>query len=438
MFRFFRLLLLILLLAGCTPVASTPGPGKSGSNDQAAPVRLVQSQKGRSAPAAPGGEDEKKVVQGQTRFALDLYRVIRSSPGKENLFASPYSISLALAMTYAGARGTTAAEMASALHFDLPQEQLHPAYNALDADIASRGKPQNKDEKGFQLSIANSLWGQDEFPFQQAFLDLLAQNYSAGLRLVDFKKAPEPARQAINQWVSDETQKRIQDLIPQGAVDNNTRLVLANAIYFKAAWLSPFRVEDTQNKPFHLDSSQTVSVPIMQQSSSKYTYASGEGWQAVEIPYEGSKLAMLVLLPDQGTLPAFEDSLNAEKLDTILSSLHYSTVNLSLPRFKFETSLALVDAMKNLGMKAAFDPDQADFSGMDGARDLFVGNILHKAFVAVDEAGTEATASTAVIMELAAAPAEPVSVMVDHPFLFHSRDRETGSILFIGRVANPQ
>jgi serpin B len=385
------------------------------------------------APAAAPA-DLATLAEGNSSFAFDLYRTLAAEDG--NLFFSPYSISVALAMTYAGAEGETARQMAEALHFTLPENPLHEAFNAYSLDLEARAEAEVEGTP-FELSIANSLWGQQGFPFLPEYLDLLAENYGAGMRLVDYAADPEAARQAINQWVRDETRDKIQDLIPSGAIDAMTRLVLANAIYFKAAWLHPFDPDVTAPAPFHLLDGSTVDVPMMHQDE-PYRYFAGDGLQALEIPYENGDVSMLILLPDEGQFQAAEGALGPEMIRGILDGLAQSSVILSLPRFTYESAFGLNDALSAVGMTDAFDPDRADFSGMDGARDLFIGSVLHKAFVSVDENGTEAAAATAVIMELTSAmPGEPIVFAVDRPFIFLIRDNQTGSVLFVGRVVSP-
>jgi len=339
-------------------------------------------------------------------------------------------------MTYAGARAETEQQMADALHYTLPQERLHAAFNALDQALASRGEgAQGKDGEGFRLHVANAIWGQKDYTFLDAYLDVLALNYGAGLRLVDFVRAPEEARVTINEWVSEQTEGRIKDLIPPGAIDALTRLVLTNAIYFNAAWSRPFEEERTEDAPFYrLDGSQ-VTVPMMRQVES-FGYATGEGYQAVELPYDGHELSMVILVPKEGEFETFEAALDVQRLEAILQDLRYTQVALSMPKFEIESSFSLVDALAAMGMPVAFS-DEADFSGMTGSRDLTISDVVHKAFVSVDEAGTEAAAATAVIMKLTSAPMEPVEMRIDRPFLFAIRDLQTGALLFVGRVVDP-
>ncbi|MDH7489164.1 MAG: serpin family protein [Anaerolineae bacterium] len=415
------LVLVLISLAACAP--SRP-----------AQAQVAQSDKPRvQSPAVPPS-DLAELVAGNSAFAFDLYQAIREKPG--NLFYSPYSISVALAMTYAGARGTTERQMADVLRFTLPQDRLHPAFNLLDQALASRGAgAKSKDGKPFRLSVANSLWGQAGYKFLPAFLDTLAENYGAGLRLVDFHSAPEAARKTINDWVSDQTEGKIKDLIPQGAIDALTRLVLANAIYFNAAWMYPFDKDATQDGPFYLLDGSQVTVPMMRQDK-HFRYFAGNGVQAVELPYDGGEVSMVILVPDKGKFPAFEQSLTADTVADILSKMETTNVNLTMPKFKYDATLSLAATLKAMGMPDAFSPD-ADFSGMDGTRNLAITDVFHKAFVAVDEAGTEAAAATAVVIGLTAMPVSPVELTVDRPFVFLIRDVQTGAILFVGRVLNP-
>lgn len=426
-------ILLTILLAGI--LVSLIGCSQAGAPSSQQPGgELAMSAKPRVISPDVATSDLTELVDGNSAFAFNLYQALREKEG--NLFFSSYSISLALAMTYAGARGETEQQMAETLHFILSQENLHPAFNALDQELASRGEgAQGKDEKGFRLNIVNAIWGQKNYKFLDEFLDALAGNYGAGLRLVDFINAPEDSRITINDWVSDQTEEKIKDLISQGAIDEATRLVLTNAIYFNAAWLNPFQKELTQDGTFYQLDGTEVTVPMMSQIES-LGYADGDGYLAVELPYDGNELSMVILLPDAGQFQAFESSLDAELIDSIMSDLEYTQVALTMPKFEFESEFSLAKALSAMGMPIAFSA-AADFSGMTGTPELTIADVLHKAFVSVDEAGTEAAAATAVIMELTAMPEEPAQVTIDRPFVFMIRDIETGTILFVGRVMNP-
>ncbi|OPL16968.1 MAG: hypothetical protein AVO38_06625 [delta proteobacterium ML8_D] len=399
-------------------------------------IEILSSEKQRSTAPDVTETDLTESVSGNTDFTFDLYQEIRGEA--ENLFYSPHIISLAFAMTYAGARNETQSQMADTLHFRLTQERLHPVFNALDLELACRGQSAaGQDGKGFRLNIVNSIWGQTGYPFLSSFLDVLAENYGAGLRLLDFRNSPENSRMCINNWVSDQTEDKINDLIPQGAITPLTRLVLTNAIYFNAAWLYPFDEELTQQDgTFHLLEGRQITVPMMSQTE-YFRYTSGEGYQAVELPYDGEELSMVVFLPDSGRFEEFEASLDAGQAETIIDNLSLTYLQITMPRFKYEWGLGLVDTLAAMGMNDAFNPAVADFSGIDGTHDLYISDVIHKAFVSVNEAGTEAAAATAVIMPIGAAPPNPIEFALDQPFIFLIRDIEMGAILFAGRVLNP-
>jgi serpin B len=420
--------MLLAGLAGCGMGTSSP-PGQTSAS------QIVKSEKQRVTKPGATQADLARLTSANSAFAFDLYQALRKKPG--NLFYSPHSISLALAMTYAGARSATATQMANTLHFTLSPDSLHPAFNSLDLELARRGEgAKGKNGKGFRLNIVNAIWGQDGYKFRPEFLDVLAENYGAGLRLLDFVQAAEESRVTINNWVSDQTEDRIKDLIPRGEIDPLTRLVLTNAIYFNAAWRLPFSKDRTADGLFYLLDGSKVTVPMMKQNES-WRYAEGQGYQAVELPYDGQQLAMVILLPGAGQFAAFEGSLNAEQVDAIVRGLAPKQVALTMPKFSYDSSFMLNETLRAMGMAQAFTPGVADFSGMDGTHELFIGAVMHKAFVSVDEAGTEAAAATAVTMRVTGTVGEPVKVTVDRPFVFLIRDLETGAILFVGRVVNP-
>jgi serpin B len=396
---------------------------------------VAQSDMPRELDPRVSDHDAAALAEGNGTFAFDLYAKVAGESG--NLLFSPFSISTALAMTYAGAREATAIQMAAALHFDLPEVQLHPAFNSVDLALARRNDlSEPYTGQGFELSIVNAIWGQRGFPFRATFLDVLAANYGARLRLAAFSEDPEGARGEINSWVASSTRNRIRDLLPQGSVSDLTRLILTNAVYFKAPWLQPFDAKDTKTEAFTLLSGSPVSVSMMHKTLTT-RYARVGQVQAVELPYNGAQLAMLILVPDLGALPVFEGSLDYTRYRAIVDALGERQVHLGLPRFRFEFAVSPVDALRALGMADAFDPNLADFSGIDGARNLYISNILHKTFVAVDEKGTEAAAATAVIVGTTSIPSEPVTLTINRPFLVVIRDIPTDTILFLGRVANP-
>ncbi len=424
----------ILALAACGPSPVAPDSGRAPGEAVASDLERV------SAPEVSDAAMDT-LVEGNTAFALELYHRLADEKGGENLFYSPYSISLALAMTHAGARGETEEQMADALHYRLPQEQLHPAFNALDQALASRSEgAEGKDDEeegdeGFRLNIANAIWGQEDYSFRDAFLDTLAENYGAGLRVLNFASAPEEARTAINEWVSEKTEGKIDELIARGGIMPGTRLVLTNAIYFNAAWAEPFEEEQTEDGAFRLLDGGEVTVPLMRQTAS-YGYAARQGYQAIELPYDGRELSMVILLPEAGAFETFEEALDAEEMAAVMEDLDREQVRLSMPSFEFSSGFSLKDALIALGMPKAFS-GEADFSGMTGSRDLFISDVIHKAFVSVDEEGTEAAAATAVEMVESAMPSEPIEVTINRPFIFAIRDIETGTVLFVGRVLDP-
>lgn len=411
----------LLVIAGC---------GSDSVNDQDG---VIQSAVPRDTSPNVPADDLAALVEGNSRFAFDLYQKVAAE--NDNLFYSPYSISLAFTMVYAGARSNTAQQMAETLHFDLESARLHPALNALDLALAGRGGGGSQGE-GFSLEIANAIWGQKGYPFQMPFLDILAENYGAGMRVVDFAREPDACRLKINDWVAEETQDKIRDILPPGSIEPLTRFVLANAIYFRAAWAYPFAPEVTRDGPFRLLDGGQVTVPMMNQMA-WLGYAEGEDYQAVELPYEGHELSMVILLPLEGQFETFDAALDADRVSAILSGIVDEEVQLTLPRFRIETSFSLRDMLSELGMADAFVLLAADFSGINGgAEPLCISVALHKAFVAVDEKGTEAAAAT-VIGGVGSCPQDPPVVTVDRPFILLIRDIATGAILFVGRVVNP-
>ncbi len=428
---FGALAFLAALLIGCG------GGGGSGGNPiSPAPVipaagEEVKSSLARITNPAVNPADVTEIASGQQAFSLNLFQAIRAAPG--NLFVSPFSIWQALGMTQAGASGTTAAEITSTLQFTLPFDRIHPSCNFLDLALASRGSGTS----GFKLKIVNALWGQKGVSFLAQFLDILAQNYGAGLRLLDFATDPDTARQTINAWVSAMTEQRIPELLSSGLNETLrvTRLVLTNAVYFKADWANKFQTSATTDTQFTLSDGSTKSVRMMRQTEA-FPYAEGAGWKAVEMPYVGKELGMVVILPTAGTLAAFEAGFDKTKWSEITGALATSQVRLGIPKFTFTFSTSLASALKSMGMRLAFT-DQADFSGMTTQFALQILEVIHQAYVNVDETGTEAAAATAVLVGLTAAPVEDKVFECDHPFIFAIRDRPTGSILFLGRVSNP-
>ncbi len=387
----------------------------------------------QAGPAIPG-DDLSTLVEGNNTFALDLYRALRADDG--NLAFSPYSLSLALAMTYAGARGDTESQMAQTLHYTLSQDRLHPAFNRLDLDLASQGQPSG-DEHPLQLKIANAVWAEQTFSFLQDYLDRIALNYGAGIQLSDFLNNHETVRKDINDWVSRQTADKIKDLIPQGAIEPSTKLVLVNALYFKADWQEPFDPTDTNDAPFTLLDGSQVQGHQMSNHLFGVPYAAGDGYQAVELAYQGNTAAMDILVPDSGRFGDVESKLDASELEQIFKAMQPVTIQLAMPKFTVSSAFDLGGRLSALGMPDAFDADRADFSGMTGQRDLYITKALHQAFVAVDEKGTEAAAATSVIMGPTSILLPDKQLIIDRPFIFVIRDLPSSQILFIGRVLDP-
>jgi serpin B len=390
-------------------------------------------------PSPSGGSsmsaDVSTIAKESNAFAVDLFGKLRSEPG--NLFFSPASVTSAFAMAYAGARGTTATEMASTLHFALAPNRLHPAMGALLARL-------NGAHDNYELHMANALWAEKDQHFLPAYTTLMKADYGAGFQPVDFHANPEAARALINTWVADQTKQKILNLVPAAAVTPLTRLILTNAIYFKAAWASQFTKSQTQSEDFHLSATKTVKADLMHQTKGGQ-YFRGPDFQALELTYKSNELSMIVLLPDSPDgLPALEKSLTAANLTKWNSSLAYqATIIVTFPRFKVSQQFELSSALESLGMKQAFHGGNADFSGITGDKSFFISAAIHKAYIDVDETGTEAAAATAVIMTTATAmrpmapPPPPIIFRADHPFLFLIRDNSSGAILFLGRLTDP-
>lgn len=377
-------------------------------------------------------EAMKALVDGNTQFALDLYAKV--SGDDDNVFFSPFSVSEALAMVSAGAGGATAEQILKTLHLDQEKDAPHPAFNALDTRLMNLGeKPLKEDSEPFQLTVANSIWGQSGEDFKADFINALGENYGAGLSTLDFATAPEPSREEINKWVEDKTQERIKDLLPEGSITSDTRMVLTNAIYFKASWMANFQKEQTKPGDFTLRDGSKVETDLMHQQSS-FKYAEMDGFKAISLPYDGGDASMLVLLPED--LEKFEEDLNAETLSSTVSALEQKTVNLTLPKFEYTVPLTLTQTLQDMGMVDAFS-EGADFSGMTDDGNISISDVVHKAFVAVDEDGTEAAAATGVAMRTTSMPVDPAKFTADKPFIFVIRDNQSGSVLFMGRMANP-
>ncbi|HSB35779.1 MAG TPA: serpin family protein [Thermoanaerobaculia bacterium] len=385
------------------------------------------------AVAGGPGATEAKFPAGNTEFALELHRRVRADGG--NVFFSPFSIAEALAMAWSGARGETARQMAKALHFPAGEDDVHAGFAELERRVAAVQAGGR-----VELAVANSLWPQTGEPLLPRFLALLKDSYGAAPSAVDYRKSPDEARRTINRWVERKTRDRIMDLLPPDSVSDDTRLVLANAIYFKGKWKKPFEKTETKDAPFHLQDGKSVPAPFMH-GSPRAGYLEIEGAQLLQLPYEGDDLSLVVLLPRKADgLAALEDGLTARRLSEWISSASRArqAVEVFLPRFRMETGFRLKAALTSLGMTDAFDPRRADFSAMSSTPSgLFISEGFHKAFVDVNEEGTEAAAATGVaVMPTSMPPPKPV-FRADRPFLFLIRDDETGSVLFLGRVTDP-
>ncbi len=378
------------------------------------------------------------VAQDSMDFALLFYK--QSNQGSGNIVFSPFSISLALSMALAGAETSTETGMLEALQFSLPEEDIHPSLNALLLAIEESqqgAQRKNKDDQ-FQLNIANSLWGQAGFEFKDAFLDTLALNYGVGMYAVDFEQYPEESRQTINDWVADETEDKIQDLIPSGAIDPLTRLVLTNAIYFNGSWLYPFAEEDTYDAPFTLLDDSETTVDMMRLDGEEFNYLQGESYQAVQLPYFSTDFVMTLIVPDSGAFTEVEEGLSADILLAILNEAIMQRVDIQMPKFDYETTINANGPLVALGMAESFNSENADFSGITEEEKLYITDVLHKATITVDEGGTVAAAATSIIFGLTSAlPEEPIELVIDRPFLFFIQHEPTGTILFMGRVTQP-
>jgi serpin B len=382
--------------------------------------------------AGPLGDDlppdVASVVEGNNQFALDLYDALAAQqPG--NIFFSPYSISTAFAMLHAGAAGETAEQMADVFHFELPQDELHGAMGSLVQAL-------NDDSRhDYRLAVANRLWGQQGFPFLDPYLDTLEQQYGAGLESMDFLHQPDASRQTINAWVEEKTEQKIRDLLPEGSVTPDTRLVLTNAIYFLGDWRYQFDPQQTATGTFQTEDGQARAIPFMHQVAD-LRYGQFDGIQVLELPYAGDELSFVALLPDEANgLASLEAGLNSDRLTEYLDALTPHEVSVYLPRFEIGSEFSLGDTLAAMGMPAVFT-SAADLSGIDGRRDLLVGGAYHKAFIDLNEEGTEAAAATGIVVEITSV-GDTALFRADHPFTFLIRDNLTGSILFLGRVAAP-
>ncbi len=424
------LLLMCTLLAALPACRDAKEPSEQANND--APGEVAASDKQRIVAAAPPAE-LSALVTGGNDFAFSLYRELTTAG--ENLFFSPASISTALSRTYAGAAGDTAAAFEAVLGSKLPAAAHHRAMNDLDRQLNARGQgARGADGQPFRLNTTNQLFAQQGFPFEMPFLDTLALEYGADVRLLDFVGATEPARQEINGWVANRTEDRIPELLSPGVLTTDTRLVLVNAIYFNAAWRTPFGENATTERDFHKLDGTTKRVPFMLQGDLPTRAAQVNGIEVFELPYDGDELAMLVLMPEQGGLATLEASLSAAQLDAFVAALKPEHLDLAFPSFENRTQANLNDALEALGLGIAYSSN-ADFSAMS-PRSLAITDVVHEAFVKVNEKGTEAAAATAVIVGETSVPITR-TLVADRPFVFLIRDNATGAVVFAGRIVEP-
>ncbi|MDY7082934.1 MAG: serpin family protein [Halobacteria archaeon] len=385
-------------------------------------------------------ETLKGVIMGNTGFAFNIYG---SLSGDSNLVLSPYSISVALAMTWAGARGETRQQMSETMRYTVG-EDLHAGFKALSDELEQRDMEkgtESEDEKTkkFELSIANSVWGLAEYPYRDEYLSLVEQNYGSKLREVNFRTNPEGSREEINSWVGDETNGKIKDLLPPNSISRLTRLVLTNAIYLNANWAKPFPEESTAESEFTALDGSTTQVQMMRHETN-FPYAEVDNHQVIELPYVGGDVGMVVVLPEEGSFEEFEKNFDARQLYEMTDALEQREGTIKLPKFRYESSFSLKNALSELGMPIAFDRKSANFGGMANLErtegNLYISDVYHKTYIDVDEVGTEAAGATGVVINVESVPMNPFEMVVDRPFVFGIRDRRTQSVLFMGRVVD--
>ncbi|MBN1576686.1 MAG: serpin family protein [Chitinispirillaceae bacterium] len=426
---------LIPALLGCTgdPVSGNGGTEVPPNPDLGSLFAVAKSVSVTRETAEVSLDFLTEQATSNNKFALNMYRQL-TEDGK-NLFFSPYSITAALAMTAAGGVGDTKQQIRDALQVTLQGDAFDRAINGIDRSVMEYAGQ----TEGITINVVNSTWLQAGLKFHVSYLDHISRYYGAGVNLLDFAQS-EASRATINTWVADQTNEKIKDLLPPGSIDPATVLVLTNAIYFLADWLFTFDPELTADKPFRLLDNSTVQAPLMQLNDPdkkvKMLYTRGSGVRALDFPYKGDRLAMTVLLPDSGSFTAFENSMNVEVIDGLVNVLDSAELTVSLPKFEFTYGTeSLKEALMALGMTDAFDGSEADFSAIIGNKGyIWVDNVYHKAFISVDEKGTEAAAATAVVMIRSGD--NPVFI-VDRPFIYVIRDKVTGTILFMGRILNP-
>ncbi len=451
---------LILLVAfgaatfGLAACETSDGQSKDATSKKKKAQKPAEPQAPETVTAAPGeslGTDTQRseeqmsqgvvesLTTGNMYFGVDLYNQLAKSE-EGNLFFSPHSLSTVMAMVYAGADGETASQMRESMSFRPDDSELHRAFNHLNRTLTSEATKKNTDGESsgdpFELNLAQGLWVQPDFPVNRSYLETLGTQYGASMQTAPFASSPEEARKTINEWVAQKTAQKIKDLLPQGSVQTNTRLMLTDAIYFKAGWKSPFQTSQTSDGQFTNIDGSTSSVKMMsQRARSGLRHASGSNWQAVELPYVGGSTSMLMIIPDAGKFDAVESNLSPALIQKVVDKLGSKAVNIQMPKFEITSGFSAKKMLSELGMTSPFDPDKADFSAMSPAEKLFIQNVQHKAYISVDEEGTEAAAASAAGMGITSMP-EYTDVTVDRPFIFAIRHQESGATLFMGRVGS--
>lgn len=410
-----RLILFTILLSSllaCHPKKVTTSSTNTGN----IPLRAIE-------------QPDPALVDANNQFALELYQQLSSYD--KNVFLSPYSVTTALAMTYAGARSETEAQMSKVLHFDRDQDAFHLKMRDLIAYMSGLNKADS-----IEFSTAQSFFAQRDFRFLDSYITLLKQQYQSGMQLVDFKNELEKSRLLINDWVAKKTHDRIQNLIPQGMINQLARLVLVNAIYFKGSWSVAFDEKLTTPRSFFLPDGKSIQVPFMSKENTMFNYVSNDELQMAELPYADSSMSMLVILPARNvSFSALEQKMTSTVYNEWIRSLKPEIINLMMPKFSTTTDFELSDVLKKMGMPLAFSL-QADFSGMDGKKDLMIDKVIHKAFVEVSEKGTEAAAATAVVIRQKTTILRP-GLILNRPFMIILKENKYNSILFMGRINNP-
>lgn len=422
----------LFLLSACVPITSEPEPT---TNLPVEEIEMLSGKVDYNPNPQYTPEQAASLAAANNQFAFDLYQQLKSGQG--NLLYSPYSLFQALTMVYGGARGDTAAQIRDVLHYPLSDEELHRVSNALNLALSSGEKDSNQNNSAFTLQIANALWAMQNGHIEESYLDLLSENYSAGMRTVDFAQSQEAA-DLINRWAQENTNDKIKEIANPDMFNANTRLALTNAVYFKGAWRFPFMEADTQKQAFTLLNGDQVDVDMMRISTEEFSALKNEQIQMVELNYANSSMVMDLIAPVDGNWDAFSQTLTAGLLDDYLEQLGTHRVDLRLPKFKIETpEMDLINPMQDLGVVDLFGM-AADLSGMTGDKSLLISTLVQKAFIDVNEAGTEAAAVTiAVAQEKGMISPEPITITFDSPFLFLIRDGETGAILFIGQLLQP-